>query len=345
MRIGIIGAGLIGQERIKALLEIQKILPIEIIGFFDNSETISRYVQKSFNLNSFTNIRSLLKSNLDWVFVAVPHDAALNICTLFLDEGVNVLIEKPLGRNTKEAKLLIESAKKNNKKLNVGLNYRFFKGVASLIRDIQDQKFGEIISAKFSLGHGNSPGMEKSWKLSPQSCGGGCLIDPGIHIFDLINICFPGYNEVVSVAGWQGFWNTGIEEETHVTLRGKEGQIIVIDLSLNRWRSNFSIEINGVNGYGKVSGRGRSYGLQNYLIGTRWAWLDNKPQKETEKIIVAPYEANDSFFNETVKVLGFEDHFDILQKKDFPEAAGANSAWGAMELMDRCQSALKKNVG
>ena len=27
--------------------------------------------------------------------------------------------------------------------------------------------------------------MEKSWKLNKQMCGGGALLDPGIHLIDL----------------------------------------------------------------------------------------------------------------------------------------------------------------
>lgn len=342
MRIGIIGAGLIGQERIKSLVKIQQKVAIEIVGFFDSSELVSEKVQYLTKLKSFKNINSLLKSKLDWVFVAVPHDLCLEICSLCLDHDVNVLVEKPLGRNITEANQLISKANMRNKRLNVGLNYRFFRGVANLIEDIHAQRFGDIISAKFSLGHGNSPGMENSWKLSPERCGGGCLIDPGVHIFDLINVCFPGDNKVISSAGWSGFWNTGIEEETHIILRGTNKQIILVDLSLNRWRSHFSIEINGVNGYGIVQGRGRSYGPQKYIIGQRWGWLQNKSQKDTEETIIDPYDADDSFFNETIRVLELEDHFDKQLTKQFPKAACAESAKDAMKLLEQCQNILIK---
>ncbi len=81
------------------------------------------------------------------------------------------------------------------------------------------------------------------------------------------------------------FWKTGVEEEVIIILSSKEIPIINISLSVIRWRSTFQIFGNGNKGYWRLTGRGRSYGKQKYVIGKRWGWLVGKKQKLTEKVI------------------------------------------------------------
>jgi predicted dehydrogenase len=340
MKVGIVGAGLIGQERIKALVQIKEKASIDIVGFFDPSQAIVEKLSEQMSLKSFPSFESLLGENLDWVFIAVPHDMTVAVATSAIAAGANVLVEKPLGRSLEEAAKIIAKADECGKMIHVGMNYRFFKGISALINDVKSNKFGDIISAKFVLAHGNSPGMEKSWKLSKERCGGGCLIDPGIHIFDLIDCIVPGEKQVLSVADWSGFWNTGIEEEVHMILSNQYRTIINADISLNRWRSEFSVCVNGTEGYGRVTGRGRSYGDQEYVTGTRWAWQDGCSQAESEKIIVTNYDASDSFFWETVAILGLMPHFEDQVQFLYPEPATFRDALKSMQVMDACQNSI-----
>ena len=149
------------------------------------------------------------------------------------------------------------------------MNYRIFEGIACLIDDVKKKKFGKLIYVKFVLKHENSPGMENNWKLQKDKCGGACLIDPGIQVFDLKNFISFGKIKMNLVNYWKGFWNTGIEVEAHVMARDENGTIFMIDLSLHIRKSEFSISINGTEGYGRLFGRERSYKYQNYTVGNK----------------------------------------------------------------------------
>ena len=342
MKIGIIGAGLIGEERILALKEIQKkVSDLNIIGFYDKSKKVSTKISKKYSLKAYRSIEKLLQQNLDWVFISVPHFEVKSIALKSLDASVNILVEKPLGISIKETKLIVSKAKKFGLKVNVGMNYRFFKGIASLIKDLKNKKFGKIISIKFVLGHGNSPGMKNSWKLSKKKCGGGCLIDPGIHILDLINYISVGNIKIHSLNQWRGFWNTGIEEEVHFTATDKNGTIFTSDISINRWRSEFSISINGTKGYGRILGRGKSYGLQKYVTGKKWGWLSKISQEESEKIIIDNYDCKDSFFLETASILNFKSIMKLHKLTNYPKPANKNDAIKSMKLLSDCQKFFK----
>ena len=338
MKIGLIGAGLIGQERIKAIKKIQETaLDLNFVGFFDESKEVRHKISTGYSLTVFNSINDLLKQSLDWVFIAVPHNKAKQIAIRSIESGANIFVEKPLGITITETNLIISKSKEFNCNVNVGMNYRFFKGIACLIEDIKKKKFGKLISVKFVLGHGNSPGMENNWKLQKDKCGGGCLIDPGIHIFDLINCISFGKITIDTVCNWKGFWNTGIEEEAHILAKDENDTIFVIDLSLNRWRSEFSININGTEGYGRLFGRGRSYGDQTYITGKRWGWTNETSQEKSEKIIIKNYDCKDSFFWETVSVLNFNNLISQSFSKNYLQPANEKDALKSMKILQDCQ--------
>jgi predicted dehydrogenase len=153
------------------------------------------------------------------------------------------------------------------------------------------------------LAHGNSPGMEKSWKLNPQKCGN-VSTDLAVHLFDIMIQLSNSPIKINYGQHWNGFWNTGIEEEAHIICSNDDNTIFNSQVSLNRWKSTFRLEINGTEGYGIVEQRGRSYGPQSYKTGKRWGWLHANNQAESEILVVDKNPCEDSFIKETISVLG-----------------------------------------
>lgn len=297
--MALVGQGLIGRERLRALHALRDTTDssIEIVGILDP------YVEESdgelITPPRLRSLADLVDCKPDQTFVAVPHDSAVPIALELLRVGCRVHLEKPMGMNLSQAQALY-SASQPQSQLTVGFNYPFMAGVAALLNDMQSGQFGDVISVSMILGHGGSPGDGSSWKLDPLRSGGGCLLDPGVHLLHLCKLMF-GDVTPVSCLEWTGFWNTGIEEEATVTLFAEQ-TIINISLSIVHWRSTFRIEVNGTLGYGRVEGRGRSYGKQIYTRGERWAWRSGRNQAETEKIVGVD-DCDDSFFKETKDVL------------------------------------------
>ncbi len=316
MKVGLTGLGLIGKERLLALERLRSEgYDIEIIGIHDPYSKDLQILSDKYSVNTFTVFDKLLNENPDWVFIATPHDIAVNLAKKSLENNLKVLIEKPLGRNLEEAKELYNLCKNKND-LWVGFNYRFFDGVNALLKDVVENKFGKLISINFILGHGCSPNITEGWKLDPVKAGGGCLIDPGIHFIDLARIMTGNKLEMNQGMLWNGFWNTGIEEECHLLFNG--GSCIVnMQISIVKWKSTFRIEVNGHDGYGIVDGRNRSYGKQKYITGNRWGWQNAKNQKDSE-ILVCESDGEDVFYKET-KALLFPDNNDIIKPCNLEE--------------------------
>lgn len=330
MKVSIIGAGLIGKERIVAIQKLtNEYSDLQLCSVFDPDINARNNVEQKFNVPTCDTLDKALSYNPDWVFICTPHYVAIDCIKQSFNAKANVLVEKPLGRNLYECEDIIKY-KPSDKELLVGFNYRFFNGIEAVLRDCRNNKFGKLISVNLTLAHGNSPGMEKSWKLDPIQCGGGCLIDPGVHLLDLILQIKSGDINVNHKSFWNGFWKTGIEEEAHIIMTDEEGTIFNTQISLNRWRSSFKLEINGTEGYGIVEGRGRSYGPQTYRTGIRWGWQSGCSQSESEVIIIDKDSCEDSFFKETASAL--------LYKTYLSEPCNDQQALEIMNLLEKCRN-------
>ena len=287
MKFLIIGAGLIGKERIKALLR----LGYEDIYVYDIN------VPKDLDPRvKIADDNSLKDTPPTWVFISTPHSAVKDWVRVAANWGSKILIEKPMGRNLQEAEE-IHSYIKYPSRLFVGFNYRFYPGIISLTEDVLNERFGKIVSINMILGHGGSPTDKDYWKLNTFDGSSDCLLDPGIHFLDIIDYMFPGRVQPLFGKYWKGFWNTGIKEEVYMVY-DINGFPMTLNTSLVRWRSTFCIEVNGTDGYGIVTGKGRSYGDQIYVRGDRWGWRNGKTQKDSEEIVLQAT-CDRSFYLET----------------------------------------------
>ena len=326
----VVGYGLIGRERVQALddlhrqgFKIDQILVVDPNVFPGESPSLPP------TATSVPDLEQALEQNPSLVVVATPHDTVVTVLRQILPSEKRVLLEKPLGRSLEEARSIVSQLRSPDQ-LQVGFNYRFFPGIRRALNDALEGRFGSLISVSMVLGHGGTPGMEKGWKFDPIRAGGGCLIDPGIHLLDLCNLLGPQKLQFAGGHSWSGFWKTGIEEEVHLLL--KSGSVAFnLQVSVVRWRSTFRMEIHGTKGYGIVTGRGRSYGRQVYSRGKRWGWMTASSQAASEEVVIDS-DANSSFRDEIAAILG--------GASEGPPPCSAASAVRAMEVYDECLKAL-----
>jgi len=331
-RVGVIGAGLIGRERLDAIRKLSaKGLAVEIGGVFDASKELTVKAANDYQTTGHTDLESFLADDFDLVVVALPHDITVEVALKALQGRGDVLIEKPMGRDLREAAKLFQAG---GDRLKVGFNYRFYPGIRQLIKDSQSGVFGQLISIEFLLGHGCFPGQEKTWKLNQERAGGGCLIDPGIHLLDLCLLLAPEGLECSGGASWSGFWKTGVEEDVNIVLRGKDVSIS-LHVSIVHWRSVFRMAVHGTDGYGVVTGRNRSYGVQSYLVGPRWGWQSAPSQAASESVKLTS-DGMDVFADE-MEALLFPD---TDTSASWPAPSTSAEAMRVMELLDKVRASL-----
>jgi predicted dehydrogenase len=331
--IAVIGLGLIGRERLKAVdLLRRRGLPVSVTAVLDPLAPDADSIAAEWGARVCRDLDALIAAAPDLIIVATPHDTAVRISERLLAAGHRVLMEKPLGRTEAEARRLLDH-RAAGASLFVGYNYRFFEGVAALCDDIRADRFGAPISLSLLIGHGGNPRDAASWKLDPMRAGGGCLIDPGVHLLDLVHTLNPAGVTIQGGTVWRGFWNTGIEEDCALVMAGTRIPSIDLRVSVIRWRSTFRIEFFGTEGYGLLEGRGRSYGPQIYRRGRRWGWQTGGGQADSEETVVTTN--GESVFADELAA--------ILFASSGGHRGGPATAAQALEtmvLLDRCRMAL-----
>jgi len=330
IRVGVIGAGLIGRERLEAIKELRaRNYPVTIAGVFDASTELTQKASADFDTQGHDNLDSFLSADYDLNVIALPHDISVPVALRALKGRGLVLLEKPMGRDLREASELFQAG---GDRLKIGFNYRFYPGIRQAIKDAQNKRFGETITVEFLLGHGCFPGQEKTWKLNEERAGGGCLIDPGIHLLDICLLLAPDGLEVAGGTSWSGFWKTGIEEDVNLLLRGKTFSIS-LHVSIVLWRSVFRMAVHGTDGYGIVTGRNRSYGPQRYSTGQRWGWQTAPSQAASESVEIESVGAD--VFTDELEALLFPS-----EKDCWPQPAASADALRVMELLDEIRKEL-----
>jgi len=101
--------------------------------------------------------------------------------------GKNIICEKPLARNTKEAIEMRDAVRKYGVKNICGYNYRMVPAIALAKNLIMDGKLGRLFHfrARYLQEWISDPDFPMIWKLRKTDCGSGALGDLGSHIIDL----------------------------------------------------------------------------------------------------------------------------------------------------------------
>jgi predicted dehydrogenase len=264
MNIGIIGCGLIGHKRAISIHAGD-----HLVACCDsNKDVLNAFIEK-FNCNGFENYKELIDNcDVNVVVVAVVNKYALSIISYALSKKKHVLAEKPLGRNTKEAKEMVALAKYHNLILKTGFNHRFHPTVWQAKEMLDQGKIGKLMTIRARYGHGGRPGMEKEWRASKDLCGGGELLDQGVHIIDL---CHWFAGEIKTVFGKIAtkFWNIEVEDNAFALMESVSGVDIQFHVSWTNWKNIFSFELFGEDGYLRIEGLGGSYGPETLEFGLR----------------------------------------------------------------------------
>jgi predicted dehydrogenase len=218
---------------------------------------------------AYQDWRAMLdKEKLDIVVVATPNKFLREISLWAAEKGFHILCEKPLGRNTREAQEIVEAVKKKNVILKTGFNHRHHPAISKAHELIQKGDIGEIYYAQCIYGHGGRPGYEREWRASREICGGGELLDQGVHAADHFRWFLGDFEEAFGTISTY-YWDMEVEDNAFALFRTTKGQTASMHTSWTQWKNRFTFEIYGEAGYVMVEGLGGSYGTETLRIGKR----------------------------------------------------------------------------
>jgi len=264
MKVGIIGCGLIGRKRALAL-ENDDVL----VACCDINSEIGEKFSNEFNCKYYSNYIDLISnSKCKIIIVSVINIFAKDIVLFALKNKCNVLVEKPMGINYEDSCLMFNQSTFYKKILRVGFNHRYHPAFLKAKSLFDSKSIGELMFIRGIYGHGGRPGMEKEWRSSKNLCGGGELLDQGVHLINL-SIWFSGYVSSVFGKISTKFWDIEVEDNAFMTLTTLNNVDIQLQASWTNWKNTFQFEIFGSKGYLKINGLGGSYGEETLEFGER----------------------------------------------------------------------------
>jgi predicted dehydrogenase len=266
MKVGIIGAGLIGKKRAEAI-HIEKIA--EIVAICDVEVEKASVLTGLFGGKAVSDWRRVLEDpSVEAVVVATPNCFLGEITIAALKNGKHVLCEKPLGRNATEAEAMRQAAREAGRVLKTGFNHRHHPAIRQARERAGAGEIGELYFARCVYGHGGRPGYEKEWRASREICGGGELLDQGVHVVDLFRWFMGDFDEVFGRTATY-YWPMEVEDNAFALFRTADGRTAQMHTSWTQWKNKFLLEIIGEKGYLVVDGLGGSYGPEKLIIGKR----------------------------------------------------------------------------
>lgn len=255
--VGIVGCGLIGQKRAKALGADGR-----LVACTDIDVGRAENLAKGSGAKVFDDWRGLLAlPEVEIVVIATLHDSLAEITLAAVEAGKHVLVEKPAARSATELEPVMAAAEKHGVKVHVGFNHRYHRALRKAKEIIDAGELGELMFIRARYGHGARIGYDKEWRANPALSGGGELIDQGPHLIDLSRWFLGDFAEVQGFAHTY-YWDMPVDDNGFMILKTPKQQVAFLHASCTEWKNLFSMEIYGRVGKLDISGLGGSYGLE-----------------------------------------------------------------------------------
>jgi len=131
LRVGVIGVGYIGKFHAEKYANMKD---VALVGVVDSDRSRAEAIAATLCTTAHADYRDL-RGKVDAVSIAAPTPLHFDISRYFLEQGVDVLIEKPMTTTLKEADTLISLAEADGLIIQVGQLERF-NSAAGALKDV-----------------------------------------------------------------------------------------------------------------------------------------------------------------------------------------------------------------
>ena len=198
MRLGIIGSGVIVQEFLLHLVNIDNLDIIAIQGT-QRSKDKTDELCKKYNIEySLCDIDELLTLDIDTVYIATPNNLHYSQTIKALNSGKNVIVEKPIASNIEETLEMVNLAKEKGRFLYEDITTIYFEAYKKIEEWLKE--IGDIRIIKFNYSqYSRRYDRFKSGEILPAFSldnSGGALMDLNIYNVYLLIALFGEPKEV-----------------------------------------------------------------------------------------------------------------------------------------------------
>lgn len=261
MKFAIIGCGRVAVNHIKAVVDNE----LDMIAACDlelsKIDELLKKVNYTKELRKYTDYKNMIKENPDIELISISTDSGSHaeIAIYCIEQGINVIIEKPMTMSIQDANKIIRLSEENNVKVSVCHQNRFNVAVQKTREALENGRFGK-------LSHGSIHvrwNREKEYYDQAQWRGkwatdGGCLLNQCIHGIDLLRwMMGDDLEEVYGIIRQQFHNYLECEDLGMAVLKFKNGAVATVEGTVNVYPKNLeeTLYIFGKDGTVKLGGK------------------------------------------------------------------------------------------
>lgn len=165
--VAVVGCGRMGRLHARVYSQMPE---VKLVGVYDADEEAARETAQTYSTEAVSSLEALL-DKVQAVTIAVPTTHHLTTATPFLKRGIACLIEKPIARDSAEARQVLALAARYKAVVQVG----------------HIERFNPAVRAMLDLGI--QPGFMEVIRISPlsfRSIDVGVVLDMMIHDIDIV---------------------------------------------------------------------------------------------------------------------------------------------------------------
>jgi predicted dehydrogenase len=173
--VAVIGVGAFGRNHVRVYRELEAAHPelVQLVAIVESDAITRDAASARFNLPAYPSAEALLVSphRPDAASICVPTVHHASVAEVLLQNGIDVLIEKPFANNLADAERILALARANHRILQIGHLERFNPAVAATIERLNRPMFFE--AHRLSI-------------FTPRSLDVDVVLDLMIHDLDIV---------------------------------------------------------------------------------------------------------------------------------------------------------------
>lgn len=260
MRIGVVGAGTIGQLRARTIKEHPK---TTLAAVCEPSPDASARAIAGTEARACTSLAEFMTVPMDAVVVSTPLPLHEEACLAAFDAGLHVLCEKPVANSVASTRRIVAAALNAGKAFGVGFNLRYYPAIHFVKQAIDDGRIGTLDHLRIFGGHDGLHNFRAEWQYKAPDSGGGAMWDVGIHMTDVARYLMGEITEVYGVASEKVWKIEGSEDNAVAVFRNPQGIPATYQATWFEWKG-YGFHVEAYGDQGMV--RGSYAPMQNMLI-------------------------------------------------------------------------------
>lgn len=262
MKYALIGCGRIATNHIKAVINngLEFVAACDLLPEAIETLLAKHGLEKDSSIDRYTDYKKMLSEHPEIELVAIATDSGVHaeIALYCIDQGVNVIVEKPMTMSMADAEEVIRRADEKKVKVSVCHQNRFNVAIQEMRQALEAGRFGRISHGSINVrwNRGKQYYEQASWR-GKWASDGGCLFNQCIHGIDLLRwMMGDEVEEVYGVTKQQFHDYLECEDIGMAVVKFKNGAVGTIEGTVNVYPKNLeeTLYLFGENGTVKIGG-------------------------------------------------------------------------------------------